>query len=358
MLKKQINNSFLILTLSYLLFLLAKYEFISNIINFDSIDQYNFYILNQINQDVSIDENNYLYNIIFKNIDIFVFCFHLINILIVIHLCRNNVHLFLLFPFLLTNIFLPSKEFLSIYGLIFLYYSALQKNLFFILGSFVIIYFIRDAFLFIYLFILSSYYLYNYLKVSNSVAFLTNFLVSFFSFYFINEHHALFGFEFIERNYDYKNLILTHGASNFDHYLINFFGNLTNLVFRNNIVTSEGKLSFFHFSLFFTGIGFLYILYKIFYKRFSYLNDFRSYIFLTSLILISINPIIQPRYLLSSAVLFFYNNKIRLKKDYLFFTIFVIFLSIPSFIIYSEIFNNFPEAKNTIPIILEELIKK
>ena len=358
MLKKQINNTFLILILSYLFFLLAKYEFISNIINFDSIDQYNFYILNKINHDVSTNENNYLYNIIFKNIDIFVFCFHLTNILIVIHLCRNNVHLFLLFPFLLTNIFLPSKEFLSIYALIFFYYSVLQKNPFFVLGSFVIIYFIRDAFLFMYLFILLSYYLYNYLKVSNSVAFLTNFLFSIFSFYFINKYHALFGFEFIERNYDYNYLIHTDIDLNFNHYFINFFGNLTNLVFRNNIVTSEGKLSFFHFSLFFTGIGYLYILYKILYKRFIYLNDFRSYIFLTSLLLISINPIIQPRYLLSSAVLFFYNNKIRLKKDYLFFTIFIIFLSILLFIIYSEIFNNFPEARNITPIILEELIKK
>jgi len=130
---KHVFHFFLPLSLGVLLFNIQNHGLITNVINVDSI---NFYYKIILKKDVIQDyfsswDNNFLYKVIFTYTNFYIYCFHILNIFIVFHLCKNNMHLFLIFPFLFTNIFLSSKEFLGIYVVLFFCYALKKENYFF-----------------------------------------------------------------------------------------------------------------------------------------------------------------------------------------------------------------------------------
>jgi len=128
-------------------------------------------------------------------------------------------------------------------------------------------------------------------------------------------------------------------------------GNSTNFVLRNNILTSEGLISFYHLSFFITGVSYLYILFRYYIlKKFNIGNDKLIYIFITALLFISVNPIIQPRYLFPFAIIFFYDKVELIRKDYFIYLILSIFISVIFYVIYGKIFNYFPDIREIFPL--------
>jgi len=133
-----------------------------------------------------------------------------------------------------------------------------------------------------------------------------------------------------------------------NNFLIHIFGNLTNLSFRNTIFfDSLLPLNFFKFSLFISGLTIFYSFLNVFIKFFQGSVDSIDFMLPAYLFFISINDVIQPRYLipLCFSYLLLSNSKIFNLKTNLCFYLFFLLLSIMMNNIYFYLFNDHPILK-------------
>lgn len=238
----------------------------------------------------------------------------------------NFIYILLFIPFFLISSLLPNKEILTLFFSILYIKFIYDRNFFIALIIGLIVFLIRDGQGI--LLILTSVIL--FLKIPIRFGLLLLLIVSICIDYFLKDIASYTQFFALQRVlWIIESLNVTYFP-----YLIRVFGNLMNLgsrvpIFDFDFIYVTG------WTLYLSGIGILMAFLSSFYALFikfkvnDYFNNFLSGFYIFSILLFSISPLIQPRYLIPIALIYLINNT-RFKKNiyFLFFIAFTLLFTL------------------------------
>ncbi len=211
----------------------------------------------------------------------------------------------MLFPYFVVAAALPSKDILVLLMALFFIISLVNGRLLVALLVALLSYFIRDGSLFVLMAIFAAYQINQRNIIKPYLLVALAFICGAFIFVILPD---VFGDVFIvSRNldvYEKNALSLLGNGTSFD-YFVRVFGNATNLAFRPSVIDGNGGISVVGLVYFISGISMLTSLFCSV-STIAYSKNKRavnlSVALLVSLAVISINPFIQGRYLLTFCV--------------------------------------------------------
>ncbi len=233
--------------------------------------------------------------------------FIIVNIFLVSILFRRfGVTIVLLFPFYLISLVLPSKDLVMLALILFWSYCLINALWVRAITLVLIMYYFRDGDMFISLACTLAIILW-WLGISWRLLGFLGVVTG--SFLFVFGKSILGGIPIYSAYVGAHSSISWVGAYTFPYYLVRLVGNASNLALRTVFVDVSGGLSLSAILTYISGVSMLTAFCLAF---FSFIrNDFRKRTSFASLLLIialatlSINPLVQPRYLMPYTVAFF-----------------------------------------------------
>jgi|GEM_PF-5396044 len=225
---------------------------------------------------------------------------------------RLSYILYFFVPYFWLSFALPSKDIMVLLLTYFIIRNMLANRYLIAIFVSVLCIFVRDGygvvatgFVFLYWFL--DYYGLNK-KYAVPVCLLVVALLVSVSDYLVRE------FYFVARNLnvarEVSNYSITSDINSYLSYVIRVFGNLTNLAFRPQFYNLHGGIDVLSTFYWLSGVSLLlmYVLsvYYFLFKKLSAYLEISVVFMLVMLIMISFNPMIQPRYLFSTAIVWPY----------------------------------------------------
>jgi hypothetical protein len=235
-----------------------------------------------------------------------VFAYFIINMCFILIIGHRLKFIYLmLFPYFLIAIALPSKDIIILFLSVIFINNLLQNRWILAFAISLISYIFRDGAMVVMMYCLGSFYIIQCGLIKRRTFLVLSLMCGWIFISFFLERFMVF--EIVARNYAayLQNSAYKLEISSLSSYPIRILGNLTNLAFRPSITDTDGGISVLGFAYFVSGVSLLAsVIYSI--KSFCYSKNLMtvnlSFVFLISVIVISLNPHIQSRYLLPFSV--------------------------------------------------------
>lgn len=250
---------------------------------------------------------------------------------------KSNIEktIYLFFPFLFLSALVPSKDILVLPVLYFFIISIKDNKVIIGLALTLLAFLIRDGLGMALLIFLIA----NRLKFNQIYLIILSFISAIILDFFLVKIANITNLFVFERTLKFFNDNNTEMLP----YLVRVFGNITNLTSRIIFLSETGKTSLTGISLFFCGIGIIYgtivsfknIILLLKEKKLEETTKIASYLHLFIICAFSFSPIIQPRYLITSAFFAIYFDIIRSRREKISFIIGIIAFSVALRIIYT-----------------------
>ncbi|MFK5854816.1 MAG: hypothetical protein QM503_01720 [Bacteroidota bacterium] len=221
---------------------------------------------------------------------------------------KYSFAVYLLVPYFWISMALPSKDILVLFITYIVYCSLLSKRVFIAVVFSVLCVYVRDGYGVLLLGFSFLYWLLLLLRVNKKAAIPVCILMVFFligiSNYLVSE------FYFVARNVNVaqqsSNYSMTSDIGSYLSYAVRLYANLTNLAFRPQFFNVYGGVDVLAVLYWLSGVCLLFVfsfsVYQLVFTKMSPDVELSVVFVLVMLIMISFNPMIQPRYLFSTMV--------------------------------------------------------